>query len=124
MTQNPHWNEGCKTPSSKNTKQRVIWPENIYIEVDRNQLTSKSTDGVCKEICDQFIAARNLKAIWWTKAVVSIVSEFKHHDDVSCEIFTDKLHDAYPQEWTRKALDTVDDAIEMYVVEVIAKYHM
>jgi len=105
-------------------KQHVIRPEYIYIEVDSDQLTMKCPDSVCKEILDQFIAACNVNASWWTKAVVLKVCEIKHHDNVSWGIFTYKFSDMHPQEWTNKALDTLDDSTEMYVVEIIAKYHM
>jgi len=44
----------------------------------------------------------------------------QHHDVVSCGIVADEFGDKGPQEWTTKALKTLEEATELYMVEVIA----
>jgi len=59
--------------------------------------------GVRRELCDQFLAARNGKPPWLTKAFVRTVREIEHHDDVSSGIFVDESSDKNPHEWTEQA---------------------
>jgi len=39
-------------------------------------------------------------------------------------IVTDKTHDKHPREWTKQALKTLDETMESYIVEIIAKSHI
>jgi hypothetical protein len=57
------------------------------------------------------------------KAFVRTVCEIEHHDVVNSEIFTDEFRDKHPWEWTKQALITLEEAIEAYMVEVLAKSH-
>jgi len=38
-------------------------------------------------------------------------------------IFTDEFPDKIPHEWTKQALNTLEEATEVYMVEVTAKFH-
>ena len=79
--------------------------------------------GVCREQRNEFIAARNGKPPWSTKAFVRTVREIEHHDVVSSGIFADEFPDKRPHEWTKQALITLEEATEAYMVEVTAKFH-
>ena len=91
------------------------------IDVERCQIAISYTAGVHRELCEQFIAARNGKPPWSTKAFVLTVPQIHHHAVVRSGIFADGLHDEYPQDWTRQALKTLEEATESYMVEVIAE---
>jgi hypothetical protein len=47
----------------------------------------------------------------------------EHHDVVSPGIFIDKFPDKHPQEWMKQALFTLEQATEVYMVELTAKFH-
>jgi len=79
-----------------------------------------NTAGVQRELRDQFIATRNGKPPWLTKAFVCKVREIEHHHAVSSGIYADELSDKNPGEWTIQASTTLEDAMEVYMVEVIA----
>ena len=51
------------------------------------------------------------------------VHEDEHHDDVSSGIFADKFGDKHPQEWTKQALNSLEGATELYMVEVTSDSH-
>jgi len=72
---------------------------------------------------NKFIAARNGKPPWSTKAFVRTVREVEHHDVVSSGIFPDEFADKHPREWTKQALVTLEEATEAYMVEVTAEFH-
>jgi len=55
------------------------------------------------------------------KGLVRTVREIEHHDVVSSGIFADNFRDKGPQEWTKQGLKTVEEAMESYMVKVIAK---
>jgi len=77
--------------------------------------------GVRRELRDQFIAARNGKPPWSSKALIRTVREIEHHDVIITGIFADEFCDKGPREWTKQALKTLEEATESYIVEVIAK---
>jgi len=72
----------------------------------------------------QFIATRNGKPSWSTKASVRTVRKIEHHDEVSAGIFAHEFSDKNPQEWTREGVTTLQDATKAYMVEVIAESTM
>jgi len=49
--------------------------------------------------------------------------KIEHHNVVSSGIFADKFLDNHPQEWTKQALITFREAMEAYMVEVVAESH-
>jgi len=71
---------------------------------------------------NHFIAARNGKPQWSTKAFVRTVREIKHHDVVNCGIFADAFPDKHPREWMNQALIALEEATEAHMVEVTAKF--
>jgi len=77
------------------------------------------TAGVRRDLHNQFIAARNGKPPFSTKAFVCTVRKINHHDVVSSWIFADKLLDRGPQVWTKQAGKTLEEAPESDMVEVI-----
>ena len=66
-------------------------------------------------MCNEFIAARNGKPPWSTKAFVRTVRKIEHHDVVSSGIFADEFPDKHPREWTKQALITSEEAKEAYM---------
>jgi len=123
MTQDAHLNIVRKTESSKNKKQHAVGCEYIHIEANSAQLTVYRTAGVGRELCNEFIAARNRKPPWLTKAFVRNVREMEHHDVVSSGSFADEFPDKRPSEWTKQTLITLEEATEAYMVEVTAEFH-
>jgi len=65
--------------------------------------------------------ARNGKPPWSRNAFVRIVREIEHHDVVSSGIVADEFRDKGPLEWAKQALKTLEEAMESYMVEVIAE---
>jgi len=59
-----------------------------------------------------------------TKVFVRSVREMEHHDVVSSGIPADEIIDKNPREWTKQALTTLEDATEVYMVQVMAKSNM
>jgi hypothetical protein len=57
------------------------------------------------------------------KAFVHTVHKIKHLAVVSARIFPGKFHDKHPQEWTKQALITLEEAAEAYMVVVLADSH-
>jgi len=112
-----------KTRSSKNKKQYQKRCEYIHIVVVGGQLKLKHTEGIRRELHDQFIAPCNGKPPWSTKAFILTVYIIVHHVVVSSGIVADQFHDKRLQEWTKQALNTFEEATEVYMVEVIAKSH-
>jgi len=55
------------------------------------------------------------------KAFIRTVREIKDYDVVSSGIFADGFRDKCPQEWTKQASKTLEEATESYMVEVIAE---
>ena len=120
MTEDAHLKIVRKTGRSTNKKQHAVGCEYLHTAVSSRQLTIYQIAGVCRELRDQFIAARNGKHPWSTKAFVRTVREIEHHDVVSSGIFADEFPEKHPREWTKQALFTLEEATEAYMVEVIA----
>jgi hypothetical protein len=97
--------------------------ESIHIGVDDSQLGIEPSAGVHRELCDQFIASCNGKHPWLTKAIVCKVREIEHHDVVSSEVFANEFCDKCPQEWTKQALQTLEEAMKSHMVEIIPRCH-
>ena len=109
-----------KTARSDNRKQHAIGWEYLHIGVEGGQLTIGCTAGVRGERRDQFIAARNGKSPRSTKKFGRTFRKTEHYDLVSSGIVADKFCDKHPQERTKRALMTLEEATEWYMVEVIA----
>jgi hypothetical protein len=123
MTQDAHLKIVFKTGSSKNQKQLAEGCEYVHMVVNASQLTVYHTAGVCWELGDQFIAAHNGKPRWSTKALVCTVHEIELHNALSAWVLPDEFPDKHPREWTKKALITFEEAMEGYMVEVLAASH-
>jgi len=54
------------------------------------------------------------------KAFVRTGREIDRHDVVSPGILADEFRDKGLREWTKQAIKTLDEATELYMVEVIA----
>jgi len=120
MSQDAHSKIIRKTGSSTNKKQHAVSCEYIHTVVNGCQLTVYRTVGVRSELHDQYIAARNGKPHLSTKAFVCTACETEHHDDVSSGTFIDEFLEQQPQEWAKQAVITLEEAMEAYMVEVIA----
>jgi hypothetical protein len=119
-TQDAHLKIVRKTGSSTNKMQHALGCEYLHIMVNRSQLTLQQTAGVCRELRDQFIAARNGNDPWSTKTFVRTAHKIQHHNVLSSGICMDEFPEKHPQEWTKQAVITIGDATEAYMVEVIA----
>jgi len=122
-TQDAHFKIVPKTVSSANKKRHAIGCEYVHIMLYGRQLIEKWTAGIWGERCDQYLAAHYGKPSWSTKAFVRTVRDIEHQDVVSSAIFADGFGDKHPQEWMKKALNTLEEATEAFVVEVIADSH-
>jgi len=123
MTQDTMFKIVCKTGSSKNTKQPAVCCECIYSMVNSCRLNLYHTAGVHRELRDQFITANNWKPTWPSKAFLRTVCEIEHHDVVSSGILAHDFPDKHPCKWTGQALITLEEATEVYMVQVIAESH-
>jgi len=123
MTQDAHSKIVRKTGCRKNQKQHGVQCEYIYMEANCGQLTVSRTAGVPRKLRNEFIAARNGKSPWSTKAFIHTVRKIEHHDVVSSGIFADEFPDKHPCVWTKQALITLEEAMEEYMVEVTAEFH-
>jgi len=103
-------------------KQYTVGCEYIHIKAKGGQLTVQRTAGVHREQRNEFIAARNRKPPWSTRALVRTVHEIEHHDVVSSGILADEFRDKHPREWTKQALITLEKATEAYMVKVTAEF--
>jgi len=123
ITQDAHLKMVRKTGSSNDKKQHAVECEYIYIEVNGRQLSVSCTLGMRRELHDKCIAARNGKPPSSTTAYISTLCEIKHHDVVTSGIFAYDFPDKHPREWTKQASITLQEAAEVYIVEVIAESH-
>jgi len=123
ITQDAHLKIVHKTGSSTNKKQLAGRCEFIHTVIKGRQLTIYHIAGVRRELRDQFITARNRKPPWPTKVIVRTVGEIKHHDVGSSVILAYEFPENHPHKWTKKALITLAEATEAYVVEVLAASH-
>lgn len=70
------------------------------------------------------IPANNGKLQWWTEAVVCTVHEVEHHNISSSAILADEYHVIHPRHWMKQTIKTLEEAMEFYIVEIIAKSHI
>jgi hypothetical protein len=73
-----------------------------------------------RELYVKFIAARNGAPPKLRKAFVFPLCKIKQHDVVSSRILAYELCDKGPQESTKYTLNTLRQATECYIVEIIA----
>jgi hypothetical protein len=78
--------------------------------------------GVSRELRNEFIAARNGKRGWSTKAFFRTFRKVKYHEVVSSGIFADEFPDKRLCEWAKQASITLEKATEAYMVEVTAEF--
>lgn len=76
--------------------------------------------GVHFELCDQLIANHNGKPPWRTNSFVRTVWQIECHFVGSSGSLTQKVRDKCTWERTKRVLNTINDAVEPYMVEVIA----
>jgi len=123
MSQHGHLTIICKNGSSTNRKQYAVACEFIHTVVNSHQLPIYYAVGIRWELRDQFIAARNGKQQWSTKAIDRTVCKTDNHEVVSSGMFRNIFCDKLPQEWINQAVITLEEATETYMVEVIAAFH-
>jgi hypothetical protein len=71
-----------------------------------------------KELRAQFQASRKGNPPWSTKAFVRTVREIEHHDVVNSGVFASEFADKRPRDWTKGALEALEEATEEYMIEV------
>jgi len=98
MTQDAHLRIVHKTGSSTNMTQHAVRCEYIRTGINGRQLTVYHAAGVCRELCDQFIATHNGKPPWSTKVFIRTVHKIKHHDVVYSGIIAAEFPDKYSRE--------------------------
>ena len=77
-----------------------------------------------RELRYQFLAARNGKPPLLTKSFVRSVQQIERQDVVSSGIFPHEFSDKNPEQWTKQTLTTLEDAMQAYMVEVLAESDM
>jgi len=107
MTQDAHLKIVRKTGSSTNNTQHAVGCEYIDSVVNGRRLPVHNTAGVCRELLDECIAARNGNRPSSNKAFVHQVREIKHDDVVSSGIFAYEFPGKHPREWKEHALFTL-----------------
>ena len=120
VSQDSHFKIVCKTRSSKNMKNQAIGYDYIYIAVNGCRLNVQSTADILKEIQDESVAACTGKHPWSTKAFVCTVCEIKHHKVACSGILADGFREKRPRQWTKHTSITLLEAMDAYIVEVIA----
>ena len=123
MTQNAQLKIVRKTGSSKNKKEHGVGSEFVHIEVNGHQWIIWHKSGIRKELRDQFIATRSGKPPWSSQAVVCTVCKIKHHDVISSAIVVDEFPNEHPRKWRKQVLITLEEAMEEYMAEELAKSH-
>lgn len=58
-----------------------------------------------------------------TKALVCTVCKIENHDGIRSGISADEFCHKGPLEWSKEVLNTIEDARDMYIIEVIAESH-
>jgi len=69
------------------------------------------------------MAARNGKRPRLTKEFAHTDCKIKHPEVVSSGIFGAKIRDKHPRGLTKQASITSEEAMEVYIVEAVAKSH-
>jgi len=123
MTLDAHLKIICTTASRTNITQHAIGCEYVHIMVYGHQFIEWWTAGILRELRDQYLTAHNGKPPWSMMAVVRTVREIERHDAVSSGIVVDQVGEKRPRELTNKGLNTLEEATEAYMVEVIADSH-
>jgi len=123
MTQHAHWNIVCNNRRSKDENQHTIRCDYIHIVGNSRQLTIYCMAGICRVLWDKLIAAHDGKPPLLTTGSVRTVCGIDHLDPVPFGIVGDKLCHDGSREWTNQALNSLEEASEAYMVEVIAKSH-
>jgi hypothetical protein len=50
-----------------------------------------------------------------------MVRKIEHHDVPSSGIFPEEFRDTRPREWTKQTINTLEEATQSYLVEVVAE---
>jgi len=87
--------------------------------VDTDQPPMCCIAGSCRELLDQFIAARIGQAPLATTESVHTGREIDHDDIVSSGISVDRCRDKHPRKCTKEELRTLEEAPEPYRVVLI-----
>jgi len=121
MTLDARLNIVGQSGSSRNKKWHAIGYEYSRIEVDERQLPIQYAAGIRGKLRDQSLAAPVWNPPWSTKTFVHTVCDIEHHDVVSSGICADEFSDKNPREWAKQAFTTFEEALEEYMVEVMAE---
>jgi len=97
-----HFTIVSRTGRSKNTKQHAVGDTYMHSMVNGHRLYVQWTEGVSRELRDQYITGRNGKLPYSTKAIVRKVCEIEYHEVVSSGIFADEFPDKHPRGWTKQ----------------------
>ena len=97
-----HFTIVSRTGTSKNTKQHAVGDTYMHSMVNGHRLYVQWTEGVSRELRDQYITGCNGKLPYSTKAIVRKGCEIEHHDVVSSGIFADEFPDKHPRGWTKQ----------------------
>jgi len=89
--------------------------------LEGGQAIMRYTASVRTELHDQFIAARNGQPPWSTNSFIRSVRNTEHHYVISSGIFANVFRNTGPWVLMKQASKTIDEAIESYMVEVIAE---
>jgi len=121
LTQDAHLKIVRKIGSSKNKKHHAVGCKYMHIVVNGHGLTVYWTAVVRRELRDELIATCTRWPQSLTKAFVPKARNIEHHDVVSSWLFADEFPDKHPSMSTKQASLTLEEAMEGYMVQVIAE---
>ena len=90
----------------------------------RCQLAIIRKAGVPRDLHDQLTPVCNGKPPRLMEVFVGTVCKFEHHYGISSLGLVYELHVRHPRQWMKQALNTLEEPMELYMVEVIAESHV
>jgi len=104
--------------------QHVIECELTHIGVDGYQQTIQFTAGIWRDLSEQQKAAYNGNPPSSSMGICCISLEIERHCSIISGIVLSDFHVNHVWQYTKQALNTVENAMEAYVVGVPAKSHI
>jgi len=121
MTQDTHSNKVSNTRNTASKMHNAIQCDEIHDEVDIRQQSIYWTSSIQWELYDEFCSVHEWYPPWSSNALVGIVRNIKQHEVISSAMFAFEFHEQHSWELMKEALNTLEEVMEAYIVEVIAE---
>jgi len=121
-THHAHLQIVCKVECSEIKKRHAIGCDYRQVDVDGCWLALTSTTGEYRELHDRFIAAHIRTPLRSSKTFVHTFWTMDHPDVVSSGICPTYFCAKHLRDWMKQAFSLVKDAIDLYMVAIIAKF--